>query len=147
MAAIGGVMLFAYRTYAPLIGSTAPTTAQFCGVSLTLDYATTDAEREKGLGGRENVPDDYGMLFVFPKDDYYGFWMKDMLVPIDIFWLDNKGQVVFIVNDVDPSSYPDVFYPTVPIQYVLETTAGFAREHAITTGTPLLLKNFEHVSE
>jgi hypothetical protein len=45
------------------------------------------------------------------------------------------------------SSYPSVFYPTSPALYVLETTAGFASEHNIATGTPLLLKNFPIVSE
>ena len=140
-------MLFAYRTYAPPTESVAQATAQFGGVSLRIDYATTEAEREKGLGGRTSVPNDYGMLFVFPKDDYYGFLMKDMLVPIDIFWLDDKGQVVFIESNVETSSYPNVFYPSASARYVLETVAGFARAHTITTGTPLLLKNFERVSE
>ena len=44
-----------------------------------LDYATTQTARELGLGGRAQIPDDYGMLFVFSKDDYYGFWMKILL--------------------------------------------------------------------
>lgn len=94
-----------------------------------------------------SIPNDYGMLFVFPKDSKYGFWMKDMLAPIDIFWLDSKGQVIFIAQNVATSTYPNVFYPTAPARYVLETAAGFAREHSIATGTPLLLKNFERVSE
>lgn len=103
--------------------------------------------REKGLSGRANIPKDYGMLFVFPEDKKYGFWMKEMLVPIDMFWLDDKGQVVSILQDVATSSYPNVFYPTVPARYVLETVSGFAREHSIATGTPLLLKVFPIVSE
>lgn len=87
------------------------------------------------------------MLFIFPVSDRYGFWMKDTLVPLDIFWLDDKGQVVSIAKDVAPSSFPNVFYPTAPARYVLETAAGFAEAHAIATGTPLLLKNFPTVSE
>jgi uncharacterized membrane protein (UPF0127 family) len=71
--------------------------------------------------------------------------MKDMLVPIDIFWLDDKGQVVSMATSVTPSSYPRVFYPAVPARYVLETMAGFADEHGIATGTPLLLKNLPTV--
>jgi len=100
-----------------------------------------------GLGGRANIPSDYGMLFVFPEDALYGFWMKDMLVSIDIFWLNNKGQVVSIKQNVATSSYPNVFYPTEPARYVLETVAGFARANNIATGTPLLLKNIPIVSE
>ncbi|MDP2651819.1 MAG: DUF192 domain-containing protein [bacterium] len=121
--------------------------AEFGGVSLRIEYATSTVAREKGLGGQINIPNDYGMLFVFSTSQRYGFWMKDMLVPIDIFWLDNKGQVVSIAADVATSTYPNVFYPSEPARYVLETAAGFAREHNIATGTPLRLKNFPIVSE
>ena len=120
---------------------------EFGVVSLRIEYATTSAARERGLSGREIIPNDYGMLFVFPKDDKYGFWMKDMLIPIDMFWLDSKGHVISVVSDVATSSYPNVFYPAVPARYVLETVAGFARSHSVATGTVLMLKNFEHVSE
>ncbi|MDE1925549.1 MAG: DUF192 domain-containing protein [Patescibacteria group bacterium] len=128
-------------------GSTTPPVALFGGVSLSIEYATTEAQREKGLGGRISIPDNYGMLFVFPRDDYYGFWMKDTLVPLDMFWLDDKGQVVSMAQDVATSTYPNVLYPSAPARYVLETAAGFAKAHAIATGTPLLLKNFPTVSE
>ena len=136
-----------------LLYKTAPTsrelsqTATFGGVVLRLDYATTKAARELGLGGRDSVPDGYGMLFAFPKDAFYGFWMKDTLVPLDMFWLDSQGQVVWIAADVATSTYPHVFYPSHPARYVLETVAGFARAHHIVPGMPLLLKNFPIVSE
>ena len=120
---------------------------EFGGVSLRLDFADTDATRERGLGGRADIPSDYGMLFVFPRDDRYGFWMKDTLVPLDMFWLDAQGQVVSIAQNVATSSFPHVFYPSVPARYVLETAAGFAQEHSIATGTPLHLKNLPSVTE
>ena len=78
---VTGFFLFAYKT-----PQSAVNVAEFGGVSLRIDYATTQAERELGLGGRTSVPDNYGMLFAFPTDDYYGFWIKDMLVPLDMFW-------------------------------------------------------------
>lgn len=121
--------------------------AEFGGVSLKIEYAITHEARERGLGGRESIPSDYGMLFVFPEDARYGFWMKDMLVPLDIFWLDAQGQVVSLSEEVATSSYPHVFYPSAPARYVLETASGFAEAHAIATGTPLLLKNFPVVSK
>lgn len=123
------------------------TTGEFGGVSLKIEYATTEPARERGLGGRTNIPNDYGMLFIFPNDEKYGFWMKDMIVPIDIFWLNDKGQVVSMVQNAATSSYPNVFYPTASVLYVLETKAGFASDHNIATGTPLILKNFPSVSE
>ena len=87
------------------------------------------------------------MLFVFPKDDRYGFWMKDMLIPLDMFWLNAQGHVVYIAENVATSTYPNVFYPTEPARYVLETVAGFARVHNIVIGIPLSLKNFPIVTE
>ena len=87
------------------------------------------------------------MLFIFPKDDKYGFWMKDMLVPIDIFWLDSKGHVVSIASGVATSTYPNVFYPAAPARYVLETAAGFAKDNNIATGTSLQLKKLPSVSQ
>ena len=135
---LAGALFWGYRT---------SDTAVFGDVSLTLEYATTTAARELGLGGRMNVPEGYGMLFVFPKSGRYGFWMKDMQVPIDIFWLDTQGRVISISEQVATSSYPDVFYPAAPAQYVLETAAGFAKAHGIATGTPLQLKDFPSVSK
>ena len=133
-----GAFLF-FRVPAPV--------ASFGGVSLRIDYATTPEARERGLGGRESIPSDHGMLFVFPRDDYYGFWMKNTLIPLDMFWLDAQGHVVYIAQDVATSSYPIVFYPSTPARYVLETAAGFARAHSIATGTPLLLKNLPVVTQ
>jgi uncharacterized membrane protein (UPF0127 family) len=143
------VALFLYRTN-PLSGplpSASLNTATFGGVSLNLEFATTTAGREKGLGDRASLADNYGMLFVFPKADRYGFWMKDTLVPLDMFWLDDKGRVVYLATKVQPATYPHVFYPPVPALYVLETAAGFARAHGIATGTPLDLQKFPTVSQ
>jgi len=136
----------AYKTESPLTEQVSPT-GEFGGVSLRIEYALTEAARERGLGGRTSLAPDYGMLFVFPEDGYYGFWMKDTLVPIDVFWLDSNGHVVSLIQNVATSTYPNVFYPTAPARYVLEIVAGFAHTYAIATGTPLLLKNFPSVSK
>ena len=142
------ILASVYRTSSTEVTKEAsPATTEFGGVSLRLEYATTTASRERGLGGRTSIDKDYGMLFIFGRDGRYSFWMKDTLVPLDMFWLDSKGQVIFTAEDVATSSFPHVFYPTSPARYVLETAAGFSREHAIATGTPLYLKNIPIVSE
>jgi len=141
IVAIGSVIFF-YRTEPSVLP-----VAEFGGVSLRIEYATTPEARERGLGGRTEIQKDYAMLFVFNKDDKYGFWMKNTLMPLDIFWLDSKGQVVYIEQNVATSTYPNVFYPTEPARYVLETVSGFAREHDIKIGSKLMLKNLESVSQ
>ncbi len=133
--------------YATPVTPELSSTADFGGVSLKIEYATSTAAREQGLGGRESIPSDYGMLFVFPVSDYYGFWMKETLVPLDIYWLNDQGQVIYVAQDVATATYPTVFYPPLPARYVLETRAGFASTHNVATGTPLRLKKWPSVSE
>ncbi len=112
--------------------------ASFNGNAIALELATTTAAQELGLGGRTQVPDDYGMLFIFASDGSYGFWMKDMKVPIDMFWLADDGSVVTMKTDIATSTYPAVFYPTEPVRYVLETMSGYAAEHGIHAGSMLV---------
>ncbi len=103
------------------------------------ELADTEEARERGLSGRAEVPSDYGMLFVFEDADRYGFWMKDMLVPIDIIWLADDGSIIGIEREVSPATYPDVFYPPKSVRYVLETRAGEAARKGWGIGTPIVL--------
>jgi hypothetical protein len=59
-----------------------------------LEAVTEDATRIKGLGGRESIPEDGGMLFVFPFSDPLAFVMRDCTFEIDIAFLDDAGRVV-----------------------------------------------------
>ncbi len=49
--------------------------------------AKTDAERIKGLSGRDKLGTNEGMLFVFKDPGIYPFWMKNMKFPIDIIYI------------------------------------------------------------
>jgi len=103
------------------------------------EIVTTQAAQAKGLGGRSEIPSDYGMLFVFPEKAKQSFWMKDMLVPIDILWIADDGVVVGIEREVSPDTFPKVFISPESVRYVLETRAGEALKLGITTGTKLNL--------
>jgi uncharacterized membrane protein (UPF0127 family) len=142
--ALGLMVLFVYSyrtppTPAPPLPS-GWVAGEFGGVSLSLELATSSVAQQRGLGGRTEVPEGTGMLFVFAIADNYGFWMQDTLIPLDIFWLDDRGQVISIAKDVATSTYPTVFYPAAPARYVLETAAGFSDSHTIATGTPLTVR-------
>lgn len=132
------VLSTATSSPATSIQSTAATTSS-SNTSIHFEIVTTQAQQERGLGGREVIPDNYAMLFVFPTDSDYGFWMKDMLTSIDMIWVSDSGKIVAIDESVSPSTYPQVFYPPVPVKYVLETKAGFAREKGWKIGTQVSL--------
>ncbi len=124
---------------------------------LFIELAVTEEERILGLGNREAIGDDKGMLFVFPKSDRHGIWMKGMLFPLDIIWLqaspidanpksrmpsnqDVELRVVDIKENVAPNTYPEVFLPKNNASYVLEMKSGGARKSGIDTGAVVIFK-------
>ena len=116
-----------------------PTFVTMSETPISFEVAVTGLQQQRGLSGRKNIPANYGMLFVFPKDDLHGIWMKDMLTPIDIIWLSDTGTILSINELVEPSTYPFVFYPNVPARYVLEMRAGQSNARGWKVGTKVSL--------
>ena len=94
----------------------------------------TPETRQKGLGGRNGLAPDEGMLFIFPEDGKYGFWMKNMKFPIDILWLSSARRIVYMAQSVSPDTYPQVFTPAAPARYVLELPAGYVKAYTVEVG-------------
>lgn len=63
------------------------------GTTFTLELAADGDSRVQGLSGRDSIPEDGGMLFVFPQSQLRYFVMRDCFVPIDIIFLDGAGRV------------------------------------------------------
>lgn len=104
-------------------------------ISLLGSIASNDADRQLGLSNTKDLPIGVAKVFIFDTTDTWSFWMKDMNYSIDIFWLDESGRVVHIVENANPDTYPDIsFVPPVPARYVIETKAGFAQENNIRIG-------------
>jgi hypothetical protein len=104
-------------------------------ISLLGSIADTDVERALGLSNTKEIPIGVAKVFIFDTSAKWSFWMKDMNYPIDIFWLDENGQVVHVVENAAPDTYPETsFVPPVPARYVIETKAGFAKENSIGVG-------------
>jgi len=104
------------------------------GQEVLVSIADTDKTREKGLSNSAALLSNTGMLFVFETSEMHGFWMKEMKYPIDIIWLDQEKRIIHIEKSVEPSSYPQIFVPTTPAKYVLETPAGFTNKNLISKG-------------
>lgn len=104
------------------------------GHTIRVMIAATPAERTQGLSGTPSLKSGEGMLFVFPEEGVYSFWMKDMLFSIDILWISARGEVVHIEEGVSPNTYPTSFTSDIPAQYVLEVPAGFSHTYGIKIG-------------
>jgi len=101
-----------------------------------VELARTNEETEKGLMFRNHLDKDKGMLFIFDKEDIYPFWMKNTLIALDIIWMDEVGNIVFISKNNQPclaDNCPSI-NPGAKAKYVLEINAGVAEELGIKTG-------------
>jgi len=110
------------------------------GERLKVVVANTPELQEKGLGGRKSLEPNGGMLFIFPKPGFYGFWMKDMKIPIDIIWFDANRRIVDVWENATPESYPEAREPRDASLYVLEVNAGFYKKHTLKKGDVVELK-------
>ena len=99
-----------------------------------VEVADKPAERELGLGNRDRLAPNQGMLFVFNNEDKHGFWMKNMRFSLDIIWIDANKKIADITPNVVPESYPQVFLPPQPVRYVLEVNSGYASQHSFEIG-------------
>lgn len=100
----------------------------------SVEVVDTNYLLEKGLSGHAPLLDGEGMLFVFKNEGKYGFWMKDMLFPIDIIWIDENFKIVHIEKNIGPETYPKTFYPDSFARYVLEIKAGESQMLQIKIG-------------
>ncbi len=97
--------------------------------------AKTASEREKGLSGVEYLKPSGGLLMVYDDDGNNPIWMKDMLIPIDIVWIDSNKKVVHIERNVDYKTGADKTYmPKKFSRYVLELSAGSVDKAGIKVG-------------
>lgn len=100
--------------------------------TLRVEVANTDAERARGLMGRETVPDGTGMLFVFADAAVQGVWMRDTPVPLDAAFLDEDGRILSI-EALEPFD-ETVRYSQAPVLHVLEVPRGWFRRKGIEVG-------------
>ena len=98
-----------------------------------VEVADDDKERQIGLMNRDFLEEDKGMLFVFPESDIHSFWMKDTLIPLDMIWINENGEIVFIKENATPLS-EEIISPNAEALYVLEVNGGSVERKGIEVG-------------
>ncbi len=109
--------------------------------------ANTNELRSKGLGGVKSLPQDQGMLFNFDQKNVIpSFWMKDMLIGLDMIWV-REGKIIQIDKNIpasDPAT-PDsslpLYTPKEVVDHVLEVNANWSDKNNIQVGDSVELGN------
>ena len=106
---------------------------------VSVEIAADDEVRQQGLMYRDHIDPDKGMLFVFPRDDVFSFWMKNTRIPLDMIWIDSGKRIVGLRENVPPCKIEDCpsYGPGVVARYVLEVGGGEAAKHGLKVGDVL----------
>ena len=101
-------------------------------VPLTVEVAATDEHRRVGLMNRDSMPEDLGMIFVYPASGVRGFWMKDTRIPLSIAFIDTDGTIKRI-SDMRPFNL-DRVSSLYPARYAIDVNKGWFDRHGVKVG-------------
>ncbi len=104
---------------------------QYCvvtdsGKSWIFEIVRTPEEHAQGLMHRKYLCENCGMLFVFADEKERIFWMKNTLIPLDIYFYDAGGKLVDSVRNMrpEPETAEPMVFQSKPAQFVLEVNSG-----------------------
>lgn len=115
--------------------------------TVVAEVAATSDARTRGLQGRESLPPNRGMLFVYPERDVRSFWMVNTPVALDIAFLDTmdgreleeEGRVpagtyrVVDVQSMEPET-STLHTSAAPAVMALEVSQGWFAAHGVEAG-------------
>jgi len=127
-------------------GQMLPITAEteINGEVIQLEVARTRSEQSMGLMFRPSLEDNRGMLFVFGRPRPLQFWMKNVLIPLDMVFL-RDGEVQAIVTAPPCEADPCPTYGPRDRQSdsVIELRGGRAAELGLAEGDRVEIRFLE----
>jgi uncharacterized membrane protein (UPF0127 family) len=109
--------------------------------SVAIEIADTAEKQALGLGERDDLAWDHGMLFPYERPGFRSFWMKGMRFSIDIVWI-LDGRIVAIDPNVpfEKGGNGPILQPESLIDAVLEVPAGYAAARGWRIGDRVVTK-------
>jgi uncharacterized protein len=99
----------------------------------SVELATNDAERERGLMYRKSMPEGHGMLFDFGYAQPTAFWMHNTYISLDIIFIGPDGRIIRIAENAKPMD--DTLIPSGGlVRGVLEVIGGTSHKLGIKVG-------------
>jgi len=103
-----------------------------------VEIARTQEEQARGLMYRPSMPQDHGMLFLFPDETDHAFWMKNTYIPLDMIFIGGDGRIAGIHPKATPLSEAPISVGR-PAKWVLEVNGGWAEKHGVAAGDTVAL--------
>lgn len=102
------------------------------GKKIRAEVVRTEGEKARGLMFRDKLAADEGMLFVYEREEFLTFWMKNTPLPLSIAFIDQKGRIVDI-QDMEPFSLR-THTSARPARYALEMNRNWFQKNGIKVG-------------
>lgn len=99
--------------------------------------ADTDRRRQQGLMFVKHLEEDEAMLFIYPRSQRVGIWMKNTYIPLDILFVRTDGRVARVVENATPHS-TDTIDSGEPVVAVVELKGGSAERLKIRPGAQVI---------
>lgn len=107
------------------------------GEVIAAEVAANPQGRALGLGQRDFLPPDSGMLFLFPEAGFHSFWMKETRIALDIIWL--RGRMIVDIATLSPPQGEMIpsYTPRAAADAVLELNSGATAAYSLSAGQNL----------
>jgi len=106
------------------------------GRPVRMRLAVLEHERNRGLMHVRSMPEDEGMLFVFPRPQRMSFYMRNTLIPLDIAYLTPDG-VIREIYPMYPGIEDGVLSADSTIQLALEMNQGWYARQGVRPGATI----------
>jgi len=121
----GGTLLglfFLFLLATPVMGARAKIIDVAIGSNnYRLELAQTPEQRRLGLMYRRQLEPDRGMLLVYGESGDHRIWMKNMSIPLRVYWIDSNFEVIKMLRLEPCVEDPCPSYSSPrPSRYVLE---------------------------
>ncbi|KAF0805304.1 hypothetical protein A6D6_02397 [Alcanivorax xiamenensis] len=108
---------------------------------IQVELASTREARTRGLMERDRLGEFEGMWFRYerPQPMANGFWMFNTRIPLDIAFLNPRGEILTI-RTMAPCAHREsfacpVYRSDAPYASALEVNAGFFQRHGVAPGS------------
>lgn len=108
------------------------------GVEVLVEVADNPTQQALGLMFRDSLPEQEGMLFVYPEERVLAFWMRNTRIPLDIAFIDAQGVIVDVQSMEPYTETPHV--SARPARYALEVRRGWFARHGVGIGDRVALE-------
>ena len=105
---------------------------------IKVEIAESRADKQRWLMFREErLPLNSAMILVYEKSDLYSMWLLNIEYNLDLIWINENVNIVYIVKDAEPckntfDAASCTYKNTKAAKYIIAAASGFIEEHDIT---------------